>query len=133
MAINQLSTANTFQQWLVATQSLIGVANNLTDGGTSQTFYANTNLFIGGDLTVSGNITLDAVGYDNLNVASDLYVGGEFTGAANTAIYANISLTQSSVTSAFNTANNSYDTANAAFTAANTSSSDALAFAIALG
>lgn len=113
MAINQISTANTFQQWLVATQSLIGVANSITDG-TSGTFYANTDMVVGGDLTVTGNITLDAVGYNDLNVAGNLVVGGDasietLSGSANTAIYANI-------TSAITTA-----------------TGDALAFAIALG
>jgi len=49
MAIEYINSANTFSQWLVATQDLITVANNLTDGGYSQTFYANTNLSIGGD------------------------------------------------------------------------------------
>ena len=67
MAINQLSTANTFQQWLTSSQSLISLTNNLTDGGNSSTFYANTNLAIGGDLTVSGNIILDAIGFDDIN------------------------------------------------------------------
>ena len=32
MAITQLSTANTFQQWLLATQALITTSNTLTDG-----------------------------------------------------------------------------------------------------
>ena len=73
MAINQITTANTFQQWLTASQSLIAVANNLTDGGNSSTFYANTNISvannvtIGGDLTVSGNIILDAISFDDIN------------------------------------------------------------------
>jgi len=71
MAITYITTANTFQQWVVATQDLITVANNLTDGGYSQTFYANTNLSIGGDLTVTGNLTLDSVGYDDLSVAGN--------------------------------------------------------------
>jgi len=79
MAINQLSTANTFQQWLTSSQSLISVTNNLTDGGNSSTFYANTNVQIGGDLTVTGNITLEAVGYDNLEVSGDLNVAGNTT------------------------------------------------------
>jgi hypothetical protein len=52
--INQVTTANTFQQWLVATQELIAVANNLTNG-VGGTFYANTNLVVGGDLVVTGN------------------------------------------------------------------------------
>ena len=79
MAINQITTANTFQQWLVSTQSLISVANNLTDGGASSTFFANTNVQIGGDLTVTGNITLETVGYDNLEVSGDLNVVGNTT------------------------------------------------------
>ena len=79
MAINQLSTANTFQQWLTSSQSLISVTNNLTDGGNSSTFYANTNVQIGGDLTVTGNITLETVGYDNLEVSGDLNVVGNTT------------------------------------------------------
>jgi len=80
MAINYLTTANTFQQWLIGTQDLITVANNLTDN-ISGTFYANTNLVVGntlnvvgnttisGDLSVSGNITLDTIGFDDLSVA----------------------------------------------------------------
>ncbi len=53
--INQLSNANTFQQWLVATQDLIGIANNLTNG-VGGTFYANTDFTVGGDLAVTGNV-----------------------------------------------------------------------------
>ena len=73
MAINQITTANTFQQWLIATQSLISVANNLTEGGDSKTFYSNTNFSVaniltsGGNLTVSGNIILDAISFDDIN------------------------------------------------------------------
>ncbi len=67
MAINQISTANTFQQWLTSSQSLISFANDLTDGGNSFTFFANTNVQIGGNLTVSGNIILDAISFDDIN------------------------------------------------------------------
>jgi hypothetical protein len=129
--ISQLTTANTFQHWLIATQSLIGTANTLTNGN-GNTFFANTRLEVGGtnatlnvvtsatvndligntaniisvqarnlnltenvtstlkttnqafigsdltvygstlisgDLTVSGNITLDTIGFDDLNVS----------------------------------------------------------------
>jgi cytoskeletal protein CcmA (bactofilin family) len=45
--ISQLTTANTFQHWLTATQSLIGTANTLTNGN-GNTFYANTRLEVGG-------------------------------------------------------------------------------------
>ena len=45
--ISQLSTANTFEQWLIATQGLIATAN-LLSAGNGQTFYANTILEVGG-------------------------------------------------------------------------------------
>mgnify|MGYP002638947863 CR=1 FL=1 len=84
MAINQISTANTFQQWLIATQSLITTANNLTDNPGGE-FYANTNLTIDGDLTVTGNITLDEIGFNDLNVAGNIYASGfSFSANANT-------------------------------------------------
>ena len=47
MAINQLTTANTFEQWLSATQNLIATANTLTDGNGA-TFTANTILEVAG-------------------------------------------------------------------------------------
>lgn len=47
MAIKQVSTANTFEHWLTATQQLIAVANTLTDGNGA-TFVANTILEISG-------------------------------------------------------------------------------------
>ena len=152
MAINQLSTANTFEEWLTTTSSLVAVANNLTDntnGGfvanssifiqgsnaslnvrthaNINTLQANTanitnisfstanitgnveslnvtnRLFVGGDtfvygnLTISGNTTLDAIGFNDLNVAGSITANSAnisiLTGAANTAIYAAISST----------------------------------------
>jgi hypothetical protein len=99
MAINQLSTANTFQQWLIATQGLITVANTLTDGN-GQTFIANTILQISGTgatLDVKNTATINVLTANtittgNLNVTSnivrsnvtnDLKVGG------NTILYGN--------------------------------------------
>ena len=76
--INQLATSNTFLQWLTATQSIISTTNALREGGSGETFVANTNIeiannvTIGGNLTVSGNITLDAIGFDDLIVAGDV-------------------------------------------------------------
>ena len=103
MAIKNLTTANTFQQWLIATQDLITIANNFSDniGGT---FYANTNLVVGntlnvvgnttitGDLTVSGNITLDTVGFD------DLSVSGSGTFANTLSVTGNTTLSNANVT-----------------------------------
>jgi len=105
MAIAYVTTANTFQQWLISSQDLITTANNLTDGGGAKTFYANTNVVVGnnltvvgnttitGDLTVTGNITLDSLGFDDLavngsvTIANTLTVTGisTFTGVATMA------------------------------------------------
>ena len=91
MAIAYVTTANTFQQWLISTQDLITTANNLTDGGGAKTFYANTNLVVGnnltvvgnttitGDLTVTGNITLDAIGFDDLHVNGSADIANTLT------------------------------------------------------
>ena len=57
MAINQISTANTFEQWLIATQSLIAFANSITDSSEG-TFTSNTSEYIiTGNLTVGGTVT----------------------------------------------------------------------------
>jgi len=91
MAIAYVTTANTFQQWLISTQDLITTANNLTDGGGAKTFYANTNIVVGnnltvvgntaitGDLTVTGNITLDAIGFDDLHVNGSADIANTLT------------------------------------------------------
>ena len=107
MAINYITTANTFQQWLIGTQDLITVANNLTDN-ISGTFYANTNLIVGNTLTVIGNTTLSNANVTNTLTANVANVN-TFIGTANTAIYAAISA------------------------AANSGSDSAVALAIALG
>ena len=56
MAINQISTANTFEQWLIATQSLIAFANSITD--TGGTFTSNTSEYvITGNISVGNTVT----------------------------------------------------------------------------
>jgi len=47
MAIDQLSTANTFEEWLTTTSTLVAVANNLTDN-TGGGFVMNSSIFIEG-------------------------------------------------------------------------------------
>jgi hypothetical protein len=177
MAINQLTTANTFQEWLTATSQLVAVANNLTDN-TGGGFLANSSIFIegsgsslnvrnlanintlqantfnltgnvatmnvtsngyiGGDLfvygnvTVSGNLSLDEIGFDDLLVSGTANIVGNTTlsnttinygnlntanvvylvGSSNTAIYANIA-------SAYSVGIGSGLYANAAFVHAN--------------
>lgn len=165
MAINQITTANTFQEWLAATQNLIAVANNLTDNtgggflsnasifieGTNaslnvrtlaniNTLQANTfnltgntesmnvtsnvyvgqDLFVYGNITVSGNITLDAIGFDDLEVAGSANIGETLTATNANIISANIT----SLTGAANTA---------IYNLISGADGQALAFAIALG
>ena len=108
MAIPNITNANTFGQWLSTTQSVVSLANTLTDGPS---FTANTHLqltaanttltvantasftgnvsitgsgfglnvsnsvYIGGDLLVGGNVTLDSTGFDDLYVTSNTTTG----------------------------------------------------------
>jgi hypothetical protein len=105
MAINQLSTANTFQQWLIATQGLIATANTLTDGNGAS-FIANTKLDISGSqaqLNVRTSASINTLyannaflgGFTNvstLNVSSTGYIGGDLTVAGNVTVSGNIIL-----------------------------------------
>jgi hypothetical protein len=197
--ISQLTTANTFQHWLIATQSLIGTANTLTNGN-GNTFFANTRLEVGGtnatlnvvtsatvndligntaniisvqarnlnltenvtstlkttnqafigsdltvygstlisgDLTVSGNITLDTIGFDDLNVsgsgsfANTLSVTGNstFSNANVTSVLtANIArITTAEITSA-NILTTTGTIASANITSANITSANVVTF-----
>ena len=118
----------------------------LANANTTGSLNVGSDLYVTGNTVFGGNVTLDIVGFNDLNVAGKLTVTGNtsltnaittygnFTtanvitlvGAANTAIYSNISTVGAAATSA-----GSY--ANSAFAAANTAASDGLAFAIALG
>ena len=69
--LTQLTTANTFQHWLTATQSLIGNANLLTNGAGS-TFYANTRLEIGGSATSTLNVVTSATINDLIGTTSNI-------------------------------------------------------------
>lgn len=113
MAIIQLSSANTFDHWLVATQSLIATMNTITDGpsidcnsaidikglnaqlnvrtsGAINTLYANTAnlaniLFDKSNIAIPGNIHV-------LNVSSNATVGGNLTVHGNTTISLNTAI-----------------------------------------
>jgi hypothetical protein len=164
MAIDQISTANTFEEWLTTTSTLVAVANNLTDNtgggfvmnssifiegsaaslnvrtlanineltvntisilggsvtGNLETVNVTSNLYVGkdafihGNLTISGNVTLDSLGFDDLSVAGSVNSTNLNTSTANITL-----LTGTSNTAIYNT-----------ITAAIDSS---IAFAIALG
>jgi cytoskeletal protein CcmA (bactofilin family) len=93
--INQITAANTFQQWLGATQQLIGTANALTNGNGS-TFYANTNLIVGG---VNGSNA-------TLNVETSALIN---TLTGNTANVINVTFRSVQITENIATANISTD------------------------
>lgn len=117
-AIPQIFTSNTFGQWVTSTQEVITKLNTFSEGGNGTTFFANTNveiannLIVRGNVTVSGNIILDEIGFDDLfvngsaTISNTLSVTGQSTlsntsvananvailsGAANTQIYSTIS------------------------------------------
>jgi hypothetical protein len=108
MAINQLSTANTFEQWLITTQALVAVANTLTDGN-GESFIANTNLIISGsasslDVKTTGTIneltsntaTIGNVAVTgnvaNANITNKLFVGGDTVIYGDLTVSGNITL-----------------------------------------
>jgi hypothetical protein len=91
MAINQLTTANTFQHWLTATSALISTANTLTDGNGA-TFIANTKLDVSG--TGSTLNVRNSSGINQLYVNTGNLLVADITslvGTSNTAIYTKIS------------------------------------------
>ena len=74
MAINQLSTANTFEEWLTTTSSLVAVANNLTDN-TNGGFVANSSIFIqgqGSSLNVRTLANINTLQANTANIANVL-------------------------------------------------------------
>lgn len=119
--ISQLTTANTFQHWLTASQLLIATANLLTNGN-GETFYANTRLEVGGTnatlnvttgasinvmtgnttntinleartVNITGNITSDVRATQDVYVGDDLIVYGDATVSGNTTITGDLTVT----------------------------------------
>ena len=84
--ISQLTTANTFQHWLTATQGLVGVANTLTNGA-GETFYANTRLEVGGtgaSLNVVTSATIEELYVNSLNVLTSFALSGNLSTISTT-------------------------------------------------
>ncbi len=132
-------------QTLISTVNALREGGNGETFVTNTNIEIANNVTIGGNLTVSGNITLDAIGFDDLNIAGGATIGttldvtgnttltnatinyGNFetsnvtllVGSANTAIYANIAIAQSSATSSGNYANSAFNVANIASSQAN--------------
>lgn len=116
MPITQLSSANTFDHWLVATQNLIATMNTITDGptvtsnslinisglnaqlnvrtsGSINTLYANTAnianiLLSGSNISIPGNIS-------TANITTELSVGGNGSITGNLTVGGNVSISHS--------------------------------------
>ena len=85
--IGQLSTANTFLQWLTASQGLITATNDLREGGSANTFLANTNIEISGNLLVDGhgfsanaNVRPGVTTFSVTNSGSSAYLFDQYPG-----------------------------------------------------
>ena len=77
MPINQLSTANTFQEWLTTTSTLVAFANNLSDN-TAGGFIANSSIFVEGtnaslNVRTLANINTLRANTGNIGIC---YIGG---------------------------------------------------------
>jgi hypothetical protein len=117
MAINQISTTNTFGELVTTTSALVTVANNLTDGPV---LVANTQLQItapGTSLIVNNNVSiLNVLTTATLSVTGNITTGnlkvtapGAALVVSNTATFSNIIVAN---TSTLATANISIITGN---------------------
>ena len=135
--LSPLSSSNTFTQWLAATSELISITNSLTDGGNTATFYANTNLEIGntsnfivsGNLTVTGNVTLESAGFDDMLVNGSIYIANTISVTGTSTLTGNTSTGNLSITGAGTVTGNLTVSANT--TTANLSVSGTTIFATA--
>jgi predicted acyltransferase (DUF342 family) len=94
--IKQVSTANTFNDWLNTTIEIVDTLNSLGEGGNTSTFFVNTNLqiannlFVGGNVVVTGNVTLDEIGFNDLSVAGNATINGTLTSSNTTVTNLNV-------------------------------------------
>ena len=88
MPITQLTTSNTFQQWLIATQDLIATANTLTNGNGA-TFIANTILEVAGtgsSLNVRTSASINTLYANTANITTGNVVTLSFSTASGNTI-----------------------------------------------
>jgi hypothetical protein len=80
MAFQPISTSNTFSQWITEKQRAVSVLNRFVEGGNLSTSLSNTNIHVGDDVIIGGNLNiggfliLDDAGYNDLNVAGNVSV-----------------------------------------------------------
>ena len=100
MAINQLSTANTFQEWLSTTSTLVAVANNLTDGVNGSPFIMNTAIIIGGansSLNVYNHTNVNTLRANTSNIANISLASGNISGNGSITFGQNLTVTYANV------------------------------------
>ena len=88
MPITQLTTSNTFQQWLIATQDLIATANTLTNGNGA-TFTANTILEVAGtgsQMNVRTSASINTLYANTANITTGNVVTLSFSTATGNTI-----------------------------------------------
>lgn len=124
MSIQNISTANTFYQWVVLTQKLVPEVNDKLVNFTVNPLYSNTNinvaygLVVGGNVNVGGTFILDQSNIDDLSVSGNLSVGSNITAPTgvftNLAISSNLSNVSVNTTVAVGTNSNVYGRINVA-------------------
>ena len=109
MAIPNITNANTFGQWLSTTQSVVSLANTLTDGpsftanthlqltaanttltvantarftGNVNLSGTNTTLTVANTASFTGNVSITGSGF-GLNVSNSVYIGGDLLVGGN--------------------------------------------------
>ena len=93
MAINQLSTSNTFTDWLTATSSLIAVANSLTDNAGGG-LIANSSIFVqgtGSSLNVRTLANINTLRANTANIGNTNFTGSNVTIQLDLTVSRNIS------------------------------------------
>lgn len=124
MAITQLTTSNTFQQWLIATQDLIATANTLTNGNGA-TFIANTILDVSG--------TGSQLNVRNSGSINTLYANTSFLTTSNISTLNYVTANGNTITAFDMVATNSANITVITGAAAQQINDAAVAFSIALG
>jgi len=93
MAINQLSTANSFSEWLTTTGSIINVVNALTDNTSKNGFLANTSIFVEGvdaALNVRTLANINTLQANTGNIANVFFAGSNIFVPQNITVNGNI-------------------------------------------
>ena len=93
MAINQLSTANSFSEWLTSTGYIINVVNALTDNTSKNGFLANTSIFVEGvdaSLNVRTVANINTLRANTGNIANVFFAGSNIFVPQNITVNGNI-------------------------------------------